>query len=282
MKITLTGISAVGFHGVLEEERQSGQSFIVDVTLSVAPPIADALSATIDYSGVATAITSLITGEPVQLIETLAGHIAEALLAGWPGIRRVTVTVHKPQAPIAAEFEDICATVSRRAPSGPATPFVLSLGANLGDAQTTLRLAIDSLRFVPQIAVNSVSDVYRTTPVDVGEDDQPDYFNLVVIGQTTLDPFALLRRTAAIETHFGRVRPYPHAPRSLDIDLIDMGNTTVQTDSLVLPHPRAAERGFVLVPWAQIAPDAMLATSRVSDLAARFDDSSVLRIGPLS
>ena len=281
MKITISGVSAIGFHGVLAEERRDGQLFVVDVTLSVPAPIGDALPDTVDYSAVATVIASFITGEPVKLIETLAGRIADALLAQWPAIRRVTVTVHKPQAPVDAEFSDICCSVTRRRDNGPASDFVLSFGANLGDAQTTLRLAVETLSLVPEITVSAVSDVYRTAPVEV-QDDQPDYFNLVVTGQTTLNPFAMLRRLAAIEAHFGRVRPYPHAPRTLDIDLIAMGNSALRTDALVLPHPRAHERGFVLVPWAQIAPEATLPEGRVADLAALFADDTVRRIGPLA
>jgi len=281
MKITITGVGAIGFHGVLAHERRDGQLFVVDVTLHVPAPIGDALPDTVDYSAVATVITALITGEPVKLIETLAARIADALLKQWPAIRRATVTVHKPQAPVDAEFDDIRCTVTRRRDNGPSSDFVLSLGANLGDAQTTLRLAVDALSLVPEITVNAVSDVYHTAPVEV-PNAQPDYSNLVVTGQTTLDPFALLRRLAAIEAHFGRVRPYPHAPRTLDIDLIAMGNFVVHTDTLLLPHPRAHERGFVLVPWAQIAPDATLPEGRVADLAGPFDAAAVRRIGPLA
>lgn len=276
MKIALTGITATGYHGVLPAERRDGQPFIVDVTLHVPSPNTDQLDATVDYSQVAKLVVTHIAGEPVALIETLCHGIATAVLAGWPAVRRVTVTVHKPLAPVPVEFADICCTVTLRRRTG----FVLSLGANLGDKMAALRGCVEALRATPRIAVKAVSDVYKTTPVEV-DGDQPDYLNLVVRGTTALSPQALLRRASAIETDFGRQRPSPHAPRTLDIDLIDVGGAHIDTPNLVLPHPRAAERAFVLVPWAQIAPDDRLPQGRVGDLAARFTDVGVTRIGAL-
>jgi len=281
MKISLTGVSATGFHGVLDAERRDGQLFVADVTLRVPVPVGDDIGDTIDYAAVAALVASLIAGEPCKLIETLAARIADAVLSRWPVVRRVTVTVHKPDAPVAVAFSDISCTLSRRRSGGSPVQFVLSFGSNIGDAQTILAQAVDVLKHEPEIAVSAVSDVYRTAPVEVPDDTQPDYFNLVVTGQTTLDPFALLRATAAIEAHFGRTRPYHHAPRTLDIDLIDVGNAVISSNTLVLPHPRAFARGFVLVPWAQIAPNDTLPNGRVGDLASVFDGSAICRIGPL-
>jgi len=277
MKISLSGISATGHHGVAPDERREGQLFVVDVEMRLPAPVADDIAATVDYSKVAQMVVDQIAGEPVQLIETLGRRIADALLDEWPLIRRVSVTVHKPNAPVKTPFTDISCTITQRA-NGAARPFVLSLGANLADAQATLRAAVELLHKVPGVSVREVSSVYRTAPVEVGE-VQPDYYNLVVTGETTLSAFELLRQTAAIEHYFGRERPYEHAPRTLDIDLVDVGGEVINTQELTLPHPRAHARGFVLVPWAEIAPDAKLPQGRVSDLAQQTGDDTIARIG---
>ncbi len=110
--ITLSGLRARGFHGVLEAERRTGQEFVVDLTLEVAPPSADDIAETVHYGELAGAVVAIIEGEPVNLIETLAARIADAVLSDRR-IRRLTVTVHKPQAPIPQKYDDVSVTISR-------------------------------------------------------------------------------------------------------------------------------------------------------------------------
>lgn len=106
--------------------------------------------------------------------------------------------------------------------------------------------------------VVDISSVYETTPVGA-PDGSPDFLNLVIVGETTLEPRTLLERAQAIEDAFGRERGEDqNAPRTLDVDLVMVGNTETDQDDLTLPHPRAHERGFVLVPWAEIDPAAEL------------------------
>ena len=110
--IRLAGIRGVGHHGVLDFERRDGQEFLVDVAYDLPSAVAvDDLSATISYADVAQAVHDLIVGEPVDLIETLAERIASAVLA--LGSPRVSVTVHKPSAPIPVPFEDVSITIER-------------------------------------------------------------------------------------------------------------------------------------------------------------------------
>ena len=101
--------------------------------------------------------------------------------------------------------------------------------------------------------VVDVSPVYETSPVG-GPEDSPDFLNLVVVAETTLEPRTLLERAQAIEDAYGRERESRWAPRTLDVDLIMVGNTVVDHDDLRLPHPLAHERGFVLVPWLRDRP----------------------------
>ena len=120
-RIRLTGLTAVGRHGVFEHERQDGQPFVTDVVLHLdAGPAAatDDLARTAHYGEVADTVVRLVTGEPVDLIETLAVRIAAAVLAEQPVVEAVEVTVHKPQAPIPHDFADAAVTVLRRREEG--------------------------------------------------------------------------------------------------------------------------------------------------------------------
>jgi 2-amino-4-hydroxy-6-hydroxymethyldihydropteridine diphosphokinase len=135
----------------------------------------------------------------------------------------------------------------------PLRKVVYSLGSNLGDRLGNLQGAVDALRDTPDVIVVDVSPVYETRPVG-GPPDSPDFLNLVVVAETTLEPRTLLERALAIEDAYGRVRDGHWAPRTLDVDLIMVGSTVMDTDDLRLPHPLAAERGFVLIPWLAIDP----------------------------
>ena len=135
----------------------------------------------------------------------------------------------------------------------PLRKVVYSLGSNLGDRLGHLQGAVDALRDTPDVIVVDVSPVYETSPVG-GPEDSPDFLNLVVVAETTLEPRTLLERAQAIEDAYGRERESRWAPRTLDVDLIMVGNAVVDHDDLRLPHPLAHERGFVLVPWLAIDP----------------------------
>lgn len=135
-------------------------------------------------------------------------------------------------------------------PDPTPTEVLLSLGANLAAPIEQLRAAIERLRRV--VDVQAVSRVYRAEPV--GAPDQPDYFNLACRGTTTLDPEALLSATQAIEKEMGREHVYRYGPRLIDIDLLAYGEVVLRSPRLILPHPRAAERRFVLAPLHDIAP----------------------------
>ena len=114
--IALRGLRAYGHHGVFEHERREGQEFSADVTLHVdtrRAAASDDVADTVDYGAVAEAVTAIIAGDPVDLIETLCARIADAVLA-FDGVAAVTVTVHKPHAPITVPFDDVAVTVRRR------------------------------------------------------------------------------------------------------------------------------------------------------------------------
>ncbi|NUU18845.1 2-amino-4-hydroxy-6-hydroxymethyldihydropteridine diphosphokinase [Cellulomonas humilata] len=352
-QIRLTGITALGYHGVFEHERREGQTFVADVVVHLDTRRAaarDDLAHTLDYGALAQQVAAVLSGEPVDLIETVAERIAATVLASGI-VQAVDVAVHKPHAPIQVPFGDVVVAIHRdrtklpaaepyvprptaaepasrpvptatasfpvtpapgaptvvpaalsaaawgesvapapgglsvegpdtpsteletvpaggvvvdgeivtdaldRAPDGP-VEIVLALGANLGPAQETLRDAVSDLAGTPGVEVVEVSALARTSAV--GGPEQADYLNAVVLGTTTLAPRELLRATQAIEQAHGRERQERWGPRTLDIDIVVYGSVLAVTDDLELPHPRAHERAFVLQPWAQVAPHAVL------------------------
>ena len=140
---------------------------------------------------------------------------------------------------------------------------VISLGANIGDAKANLDLAILMLREATE--VKSVSSYLVTKPV--GGPEQPDYLNAVAILESELPAKDLLAVLHGIEAVMGRTREVHWGPRIIDLDLIQYGDLLVNDEKLTLPHPRAHERRFVLAPWFEIEPEAVLLThGRISDL----------------
>ena len=140
---------------------------------------------------------------------------------------------------------------------------VISLGANIGDPKANLDLAIGLLREATEVI--AVSNYLQTKPV--GGPEQPDYLNAVAIVESELPAKDLLAVLHGIETAMGRTREIHWGPRVIDLDLIQYGGLLVNDEKLTLPHPRAHERRFVLAPWFEIEPDAVLLThGRISDL----------------
>ena len=151
---------------------------------------------------------------------------------------------------------------------------VLSLGSNQGDRLAMLQGAVETLADTPDFELLSVSAVYETDPV--GGPAQPDFLNAVVIGEGPQSPRTMLERALAVETAYDRVRDVRWGPRSLDVDVIAVGDLTVDDDDLQVPHPRAVERPFVLVPWLDADPDAAVpGAGPVAWLLAGLDTSGV-------
>ncbi|HWS57129.1 MAG TPA: 2-amino-4-hydroxy-6-hydroxymethyldihydropteridine diphosphokinase [Actinotalea sp.] len=326
-RIRIEGIAAYGYHGVLDAERRTGQTFVADVVLHVDTRRAaatDRLDLTVDYGGLAEQVAQVLAGDPADLIETVAERIAVVALVP-EAVAAVEVVLHKPQAPITVPFTDVSVHIRRdrrHVPSlvavqrpadlpvadepddrvedaadalpeplvppvtlalplavPPAPPVarpgpiegrpdpldqlpaepvdvVLALGSNLGGSQETLRTAVADLAAVHGLEITAIAPLARTGPV--GGPDQPDYLNTVLLGRTVLSPRQLLAACQDVEAAHGRERGERWGARTLDVDLILYGTTLAVADDLELPHPRAHQRAFVLEPWAQVAPDAVL------------------------
>jgi len=153
----------------------------------------------------------------------------------------------------------------------------VALGSNLADPVAQIRRALGALAALPDTRLVRHSSFYRNPPA--GGLDQPDFVNAVAEIETPIGPGELLRRLLDIERAHGRVRDYPNAPRTLDLDIVLYGTGRVVEPGLTVPHPRMLERSFVMIPLAEIAPAAMVpGGGRVADLARNMDASGMIRL----
>ncbi|MGB3827160.1 MAG: 2-amino-4-hydroxy-6-hydroxymethyldihydropteridine diphosphokinase [Ornithinimicrobium sp.] len=280
--ISLTGVRAFGHHGVLDIERREGQDFVVDIAVDLdasTPGVSDDVADTVNYAEVAADVVAIIEGEPRNLIERVAADIADRVLSSYLLVERVQVTLHKPQAPVGVPFDDVSIRVERHRD----VPVVIGVGANLGDPEVTVRRAIDQLAGIPGVWGLRPSPLYRTEPV--GGPAQERFVNAVVLAHTCRPPRGLLTALHDIEDRAGRTRVVRWGPRTLDLDLIQYGDPAAGSEvhcleaDLQLPHPRAHERAFVLVPWSVADPHAVLSAdgrpTPVLDVLAHLDTSGV-------
>ena len=144
----------------------------------------------------------------------------------------------------------------------------IGLGANLGDARANVLDAMLAIGQLPRTSVTARSPLYLSAPVNAGG---PDYVNAVAELETGLSPFELLDALQMLESAAGRKRPFPNAPRTLDLDLLLYGELVLHSERLTLPHPRMNERAFVLTPLSDVAP------SRVNAAQLRGVAGQVLR-----
>ena len=260
-EIRIDGIRATGFHGVLAREQAHGQVFSVDVVLGLDLAEAarsDDLTMTVDYGAVCERVVARITGDRFELIETLAGRIADDCLL-HAAVSSTTVTVHKPNAPVAVRFADISVTIHR---ARPARDFgfraAFGIGANLGDRMAALHYACSELPRRLESRWTAVSPLFETDPV--GGPEQPDYLNCVIVlglgepGERPTPRLAhqILGVCHEVEAALNRTREVRWGPRTLDVDILAIGNLDMAEDDLQVPHPRVQERAFVLAPWAEV------------------------------
>jgi 2-amino-4-hydroxy-6-hydroxymethyldihydropteridine diphosphokinase len=155
----------------------------------------------------------------------------------------------------------------------------IGLGSNLDEPRAHIERAFEDLARLPSARLVAVSPLYRSRPI--GPQPQPDYINAVAELDTMNDPMRLLAQLQRIETRHGRIRPAPQhwGPRPLDLDLLIYGRARIQTARLVVPHPRLAERGFVLYPLADVAPELCIpGFGRLPALLARVSMDGLQRL----
>ena len=153
----------------------------------------------------------------------------------------------------------------------------IALGSNLDDPEQQIRNGLRELAALPETRFVSASSLYRSAPV--GYREQADFVNAVACIETKLQPRALLDHLLAIERRHGRVREFPNAPRTLDLDIALYGDLTLREPGLTIPHPRMHERAFVIVPLAEIAPGASVpGRGPVADLLPNVNAASAVKL----
>ena len=263
---------------MLAEEQQRAQPFSVDLIIDFDGRLAgakDDLDATVNYAVPIELVQRIINDEKHLLLERVATRITEEILV-LPGVDGVEVVVRKLRPPVPQDIESTAVRIHRRRPDlvrfeRPQARAFLALGSNLGDREATLRYAVDHLP-----GVRALSGVYETDPIG-GPDDQGAFLNMVVELETRLDPFSLLDLCRRIEAGAGRERKVRWGPRTLDVDVLLYGDTTITSEELTVPHPRMWERRFVLAPLAEIAPDRV-----PQDWDRRLPAGGVTRLGNLA
>jgi 2-amino-4-hydroxy-6-hydroxymethyldihydropteridine diphosphokinase len=160
----------------------------------------------------------------------------------------------------------------------PPAQALIALGGNVGEVRAALDRAIARLCDGTEVQLFARSSDYRTPPW--GVENQPPFINCAIAVATTLAPQALLARAQAVEAAFGRdrARETRWGPRTLDIDLIDYDNRMSSSPDLTLPHPRALERAFVLLPLAEIAPERRIGGVRITDALKKLDQAGIEKL----
>ena len=211
--IFITGVVIHARHGVMEHETEVGQRFVIDLELSVdlsESSRTDRLSDTVSYSNVVATATAAFKNANYKLLERAAGAVADAILAAFPRISAVKVTVHKPHAPIAAIFDDVGVVLTRTRQSPCAwLDALIALGGNVGDVRATFQKAIANICGMTQAALLARSSDYATPPW--GDEQQARFINACIEIETSLDPHALLFTLHKIEKKFGRDRAHEDA-----------------------------------------------------------------------
>ena len=249
-RIMIEDLEVFANHGAFPEENRLGQKFLVTVCLYMDTRLAgrtDELSHSADYGLISHFIEQYMKNHTFRLLEKVAESLAEELLLTVDGIRRVSVEVKKPWAPVGLPLKNVGVRIER----GWHKAYI-ALGSNMGDREGYLETGVSSLDRIKGCRVGKVSSFYETPPY--GVTDQDDFLNACLELDTLLYPHELLGEMQRIEKEAKRVRTRHWGPRTLDLDLIFYDDFICQDDDLCIPHSEMHKRRFVLEPLCEIAP----------------------------
>ena len=270
--VFVSNLCILGRHGVLPEEQVLGQRFFLDIEVTTDARRASAEDdpkKAICYGALCEIAQDVSDAGPYLLIETLAERVIDAILERFATATAAKVRVRKPGAPISASFDTVGVELER-----PRMRHMgVSLGSNVGEKSSQIRAALVFLEAVPGIEITGVSQFYKTAPW--GKEDQDWFVNACAVGQTSLTPHEVLRAAKEIEVQLGRTPGERWGPRLIDIDLLYLSDEELNSPALSVPHPEVLNRGFVVIPLAEIAGDKVLFGKRVSDVAAQFADEEI-------
>lgn len=249
-QIIIENLRVYANHGVYREENERGQNFYINAVLETdtrPAGILDDLGLSTNYGEVCTFLDRFLREHTYKLIETVAERAAEALLMQFPLVRRATLEIRKPEAPIALPFESVSVKITR----GWHRVY-LSCGSNMGDREAHLEGAVEELRTDGRCRILGISDWIVTVPY--GGVEQEDFLNGAIKLETLYTPKMLLEKLHEIEHAHDRERKIHWGPRTLDLDILLYDDCVMHTEELVIPHIDMHNRYFVLKPLAQIAP----------------------------
>lgn len=249
-KIEIRDLEIFANHGVFPEENVLGQKFVVSAVMytDTRPAgLKDDLSSSINYGEVSHMITEFACKHTYKLLEALAENLAEMLLMNLPLLKKVTLRIEKPWAPVGLPLKTVAVEITRSWHTA-----YIAFGSNLGDKKEYLDEGIRGLGDTKGCQIETVSEYLVTEPY--GGVEQDEFLNGVLKLRTLLPPEELLDRLHELEQEANRERIIHWGPRTLDLDILFYDNEIIDTPDLHVPHIDMENRDFVLKPMAEIAP----------------------------
>lgn len=249
-KIIIKGLELFGHHGVLSEENELGQKFILDITMFLDVSEAareDNVQKTINYASLSKELALEFKKEKYNLIETATEKLCHYILTNYPLVQEVTIQLKKPWAPVHMHLEYPAVEITRKWH----TTYV-ALGSNMGDKKEYITSAIENINNSPNCIVTNRSTLIETDPV--GYEDQDIFLNGVIEVKTLFSPIEYIHFLLDIEKQLDRVRIKRWGPRTIDLDVIFYDEIVTSHEEIIIPHPRMHERRFVVEPLHEIAP----------------------------
>ena len=249
-KIYIKDLEIFAFHGAIPEEKVLGQKFVLSFELDVDLRQAgknDDLTKTVHYGELAQKVEEEFTKTSYDLIEKAAEEICEFVLLNYPLVKKVKLLLKKPWAPTRKHVEYVAVEIERKW-----NKVYIAAGSNLGNKEETLKEAIDKIDKRKDCVVTKVSNFYTTDPV--GYEDQDQFVNCVFEIDTLQTPSELMDTLLEVEKDFKRERIIRWGPRTLDLDIIFYDDIISYDEHILIPHPRAHERQFVMKPMCDINP----------------------------
>ena len=249
-QILVQGLQVFGYHGVYEQEKEEGQTFLVNCVMDTSFTSAihsDDVGETVDYGTVCLFIKKYFEEKAYDLLEKVADELATSIMYAFPGIEKIQIQITKPNAPIPMEFKSVGVRVEKKWHK-----VALAIGSNMGDKEKYLTDAMETLIANPDIRNVIVSDYVETEPYGYVEQDK--FLNGAVTLETLLSAEDLLIFLHEIEAKAERKREIHWGPRTLDLDILLYDDVCMHTKELTIPHIDMCNRMFVLEPLMQIAP----------------------------
>lgn len=249
-QIRIKNLKIFAYHGVYEQEKEKGQIFGVSAVLYTDIEKAganDDIADTVDYGAVSLFIAEFMRENRFDLLEAVAGRLAEAILFEFPAVKKIELEVDKPDAPIPLHFDSVSVKIER----GWHRVYI-ALGSNIGDRLSYLERAVENLQEDNCFRNIRVSDYIETAPY--GGVEQDDFLNGVLEAETLYSPGKLLARLQKEEQFAERKREVRWGPRTLDLDILLYDDLILTEKELTIPHPDMKNRTFVLEPLAALAP----------------------------